>query len=399
MRLSVVLLFVLIAETSAAEGEDPGTFTAPRQLVDDEPQQLRQPQPRPRNSLQMTKPVKLLDAIIQSLPLPQDDLGRLADPLTSNTNSTTRAPPAPAKTTAGSTTTASPDPDADPCSGRPFDAFTQLSNSSIYAFRGEYVFELGQRSVLPGYPKLIEDVWGIPGPIDAAFTRFNCQGKTYIFKGSQYWRFNKKSVLEKGYPRGISAGFDRIVYPFDAAFTIPAAGHHAKEKFFLFKAEQYASYEFVHRPRPDQCHTTSDDDLEDLLSEAVPDFPQGRTKYRFIERDWKGLKSPVDAALTGRILQGPRSAGSDYQSDPPYEEFGQQSGQRRGGSSYEMGSDVGEEVTDDTDQDVGSRIQAAYIFREAKYYRVDLSSKRVEPAVPPYPRSIAKYWLGCPDQS
>lgn len=36
--------------------------------------------------------------------------------------------------------------------------------------------------MLPGYPKLIEDVWGIQGPVDAAFTRINCQGKTYIFK-------------------------------------------------------------------------------------------------------------------------------------------------------------------------------------------------------------------------
>lgn len=34
----------------------------------------------------------------------------------------------------------------------------------------------------PGYPKLIQDVWGIEGPIDAAFTRINCQGKTYLFK-------------------------------------------------------------------------------------------------------------------------------------------------------------------------------------------------------------------------
>lgn len=34
----------------------------------------------------------------------------------------------------------------------------------------------------PGYPKLIWDVWGIDGPIDAAFTRMNCQGKTYLFQ-------------------------------------------------------------------------------------------------------------------------------------------------------------------------------------------------------------------------
>lgn len=48
--------------------------------------------------------------------------------------------------------------------------------------QGEYFFELDEKSILPGYPKLIKDVWGIPGPIDAAFTRINCHGKSYIFK-------------------------------------------------------------------------------------------------------------------------------------------------------------------------------------------------------------------------
>lgn len=52
----------------------------------------------------------------------------------------------------------------------------------LVCFLGVYVFELDQKSVLPGYPKLIKDVWGIDGPVDAAFTRVNCQGKTYIFK-------------------------------------------------------------------------------------------------------------------------------------------------------------------------------------------------------------------------
>lgn len=42
-------------------------------------------------------------------------------------------------------------------------------------------------------------------------------------------------------------------------------------------------------------------------------------------------------------------------------------------------------------------IQTVYFFKEDKYYRVDIRTKRVDPAVPPYPRSIAKYWLGCSD--
>lgn len=59
----------------------------------------------------------------------------------------------------------------------------QFARSSPHIFPpGKYFFELDQKSVLPGYPKLVKDVWGIEGPIDAAFTRYNCQGKTYIFK-------------------------------------------------------------------------------------------------------------------------------------------------------------------------------------------------------------------------
>ncbi|CAH2219973.1 Vitronectin [Pelobates cultripes] len=68
------------------------------------------------------------------------------------------------------------------CSGKPFDAFTNVKNGSIYAFRGKYFYELNDSKALEGYPKRIKDVWGIEGPIDAAFTRINCQGKTYIFK-------------------------------------------------------------------------------------------------------------------------------------------------------------------------------------------------------------------------
>lgn len=53
---------------------------------------------------------------------------------------------------------------------------------NLFFFQGEYFFELDDKSVISGYPKLIQDVWGISGPIDAAFTRINCQGKSYIFK-------------------------------------------------------------------------------------------------------------------------------------------------------------------------------------------------------------------------
>lgn len=41
------------------------------------------------------------------------------------------------ETTAAPATTEAPDPDAEVCSGRPFDSFMQVKNGSVFAFRGE----------------------------------------------------------------------------------------------------------------------------------------------------------------------------------------------------------------------------------------------------------------------
>lgn len=54
---------------------------------------------------------------------------------TSNTVVVTTTASPPPTTTHGPTPPV--DPNAAPCSGRPFDAFLQLKNGSIYAFRGK----------------------------------------------------------------------------------------------------------------------------------------------------------------------------------------------------------------------------------------------------------------------
>ncbi|KAG5836729.1 hypothetical protein ANANG_G00231650 [Anguilla anguilla] len=173
--------------------------------------------------------------------------------LTQTPTDASKAPPTAAPVTAvPPTPTRAPDPAADPCSGLPFDSFMQLKNNSLFAFRGDYFFELDDRAVLPGYPKLIKDVWGVPGPIDAAFTRINCQGKTYIFKGNKYWRF-EDGVLDDDYPRDISVGFEKIPDDVDAAFAIPATNHHGKEKVYFFKGDQYYQYEFKNQPTHEEC--------------------------------------------------------------------------------------------------------------------------------------------------
>ena len=69
-----------------------------------------------------------------------------------------------------------------------------------FAFHGEKYWKLTDTSVESGYPRTISLDWdGLPGNLDAAFTWTN--GKTYFFKGGQYWRFSQIGKLDRGYPK------------------------------------------------------------------------------------------------------------------------------------------------------------------------------------------------------
>ncbi|MEQ2191832.1 hypothetical protein XENOCAPTIV_003195 [Xenoophorus captivus] len=469
-----------LLETTTPSPEGPAVVAYTQTPVPDFNHRLLRPL---ETNLKMTKPPRLENQRVT----PKSELATTTE-ATPTPSTTTAVPITTAATTAA--TTAPPDPDAEVCSGRPFDSFMQLKNGSIYAFRGEYFFELDQKSVLPGYPKLIRDVWGISGPIDAAFTRINCQGKTYILKGNKYWRFDD-GMLEDDYPRDISVGFDKIPDHVDAAFALPAHSHHGKEKVYFFKGDQYYVYEFLHQPSHEECADMSErspstlfrryTDLyysnnERFFSELFSDLPQHHDKHHFINKDWKGLKSPVDAAMAGRIYVAPWRSSSrpDQQWGPQWDQQYQQNRQLRGqrrrnrspswGSMAERGMTMGQGFAErgmemglrlaerrmemeerlgrdgdrrwdrdwyqdrqwNQDWDQNRRwdqdwdrynqnnrgnydtrngqfiqrqmpIQSVFFFKADKYYRVDLRTKRVDPAMPPYPRSIAKYWLGCPD--
>lgn len=83
-----------------------------------------------------------MDPILQRIPIRQEPLtpkrveSSQGVPSTTEISETTTQAQA---TTVPVTnaTTAAPDPDAEVCSERPFDAFMQMKNGSIYAFRGE----------------------------------------------------------------------------------------------------------------------------------------------------------------------------------------------------------------------------------------------------------------------
>ncbi|XP_017346022.1 vitronectin a [Ictalurus punctatus] len=372
------------------------------------------------------------------------------------------------------------DPDAEVCSGRPFNSFMQLKNGSLYAFRGKYFFELDERAVLPGYPKLIEDFWGIKGPIDAAFTRINCQGKTYIFKGSKYWRFDN-GLLDEDFPRDISVGFENIPDHLDAAFAIPAHIHNGKEKVYFFKGDRYYQYEFKHQPSHEECIQMSKifpstlfrrytdlyyDRWAEHFSQLFSGFIESQHGNHFISKDWIGIKSPVDAVLAGRLYVSPRylqrpskrrqdQLGGQHQNQQWNQQLNQQwnqdwsqqwdqqwnqqqlgSRRRQNRSPFwdtmgERGVGIRQEFRQIFDQDnwrdqdrrrngyqqqydndydykynpsedaTFNRIrwsrplQSVYFFKGDQYYRFNLQTKRVDYAIPSYPRPISKYWLGC----
>uniref|UniRef100_A0A8C2KJL7 Vitronectin a n=1 Tax=Cyprinus carpio TaxID=7962 RepID=A0A8C2KJL7_CYPCA len=417
----------------------------------------------------LTPASQILDSSLSDNPTPE--IATAATPTTQFRLATTIKNPA---TTAEPTPTKAKDPDAEVCSGRPFDSFMQLKNGSVYAFRGQYFFELDEKLVLPGYPKLIEDIWGIKGPIDAAFTRINCQGKTYIFKGKKYWRF-EDGVLDEDFPREISVGFEKIPDHLDAAFAIPAHSHHGKEKVYFFKGDQYYQYEFKHQPSHEECVQISLRSPSALFRRYtniyydrwVEHFNQlfggahsHHGGHHFINKDWIGIKSPVDAVLAGRLYITPRWPSRrrqdrnrqdwDQQWGQRYgqqwnQRYGQEWDQQRGSrrrqnrSPYwetmaERGISIGQEFAqrfgqdrwrdqdrrrdyyhrqNDYDYDYRYRpsediaydilrrsqpLQSVYFFKGDMYYRVNLRTRRVDYANPPYPRSIGKYWLGCKDK-
>uniref|UniRef100_A0A3B4UAC5 Proteoglycan 4b n=1 Tax=Seriola dumerili TaxID=41447 RepID=A0A3B4UAC5_SERDU len=134
--------------------------------------------------------------------------------------------------------------DTNLCSGRPVSAVTTLRNGTIVVFRGHYFWVL-DRNRMPGPAQGITQVWGVPSPIDTVFTRCNCQGKTYIFRGTQYWRF-ENAVLDPGYPKVIEMGFDGLRGHITAALSVPQY-QTRRESVYFFKRGglvQKYSYQF-----------------------------------------------------------------------------------------------------------------------------------------------------------
>ena len=79
-----------------------------------------------------------------------------------------------------------------------------------FSLQGSQVWRMSKvATVDDGYPKPIsEEFKGMPNDIDAAFT-WNRTGKIYLFKGSQYWRFDYQKIKEG--KQGVTATYPRNI--------------------------------------------------------------------------------------------------------------------------------------------------------------------------------------------
>uniref|UniRef100_A0A3Q2R0B7 Vitronectin b n=1 Tax=Fundulus heteroclitus TaxID=8078 RepID=A0A3Q2R0B7_FUNHE len=240
----------------------------------------------------------------------------------------------PPNTTHGSSPTA--DPNAAPCSGRPFDAFLQLKNGSIYAFRVLCLF----------------------------------------FSGDKYYQYEFK--------------------------------HQPSHEECVFMSRTSPSILFTR-----YTDLFCDQPLENLFTDLFGNICKTQIDAKLTVRDWQGFSPPVDAAMVGKVSLSPNPT----LPSPPVRQRSRgrrkrpsrrRGPQRRRQSRYvfdgtwlfddlfDFGQDYGDIPEVATVQEYQSvPVQNVYFFKKDKYYRVSLRTKRVDRVSPPYPRSIAKYWLGC----
>nr|XP_059850726.1 proteoglycan 4 isoform X5 [Delphinus delphis] len=132
------------------------------------------------------------------------------------------------------------------CNGKPVDGLTTLRNGTLVAFRGHYFWMLNAFSP-PSPPRKITEVWGIPSPIDTVFTRCNCEGKTFFFKDSQYWRFTN-DIKDAGYPKLISKGFGGLNGKIVAALTIAKYKNRPESVYFFKRGGRIQQYTYKQEP-------------------------------------------------------------------------------------------------------------------------------------------------------
>ncbi|XP_056337514.1 proteoglycan 4b isoform X2 [Danio aesculapii] len=194
----------------------------------------------------------------------------------------------------------SDDYDSNLCSGRPVSGLTTLRNGTIVVFRGHYFWTLDKQRN-PDPPQLITRVWGIPSPIDTVYTRCNCQGKTYFFKGKSYWRF-ENGAMDPGFPKPISEGFGQIGH-ITAALSIPEY-RSRKESVIFFKRGGMAQ-KYTYQVTPD-CGRRPKIPVITVRMRTRRQTAAALGQVINISRTWRGFPTMVTSSVSvpSRVKEG-----------------------------------------------------------------------------------------------
>ncbi|XP_010870580.2 proteoglycan 4b isoform X2 [Esox lucius] len=235
------------------------------------------------------------------------------------------------------------------CSGHPVGAVTTLKNGTVVAFRGHYFWMLDSNRV-PGPARGITDVWGVPSPVDTVFTRCNCQGKTYFFKGAKYWRF-ENGMIDSGYPKLIRVGFDGLQGQITAALSVPVY-RKRRESVYFFKRGglvQKYSYQSVTSPTCGRKIQYSVYSVQNRVARQAVSLLGPVINMRLT---WRGFPSTVTSAVS--IPAPMKPEGYNY-----------------------------------------------YLFSRSKYYNVNMVDEQPVIATPPpstAPQNSAKHFFNCPKE-
>uniref|UniRef100_A0A8D2ISW9 SMB domain-containing protein n=1 Tax=Varanus komodoensis TaxID=61221 RepID=A0A8D2ISW9_VARKO len=132
--------------------------------------------------------------------------------------------------------------------GAPLDEDLDVSLSfftpSVFAcFLGHYYWLLDGENAPSPSPRKITEVWGIPSPIDTVFSRCNCDGKTFFFKDSQYWRFTNDK-MDEHYPKPIIKGFGGLNGKIVTALSVGKHRNRPESVYFFKKGGGLQQYTY-----------------------------------------------------------------------------------------------------------------------------------------------------------
>ncbi|KAM3915336.1 proteoglycan 4 isoform 3-T3 [Leptodactylus fuscus] len=261
------------------------------------------------------------------------------------------------------------DPQKNLCIGKPVDGMTTLQNGSMVVFRGPYFWMLNQEGVM-GSPRKISEVWGIPSPIDTVFTRCNCGGKTFFFKGSRYWRFTN-DVMDQGYPKEIIRGFGGLRGKVTA--VLPVAGFRTRpESVYFFKPGGFVQKYTFRQEQAKKCTKKKRPSVQyPIYSQKIQTvkyrFPRNVVRHRIqIHRTYTAVQQPLGVLHQQALVRSTwRGIPNNIISAVSLPNYGKQDG-----FDY-------------------------YVFAKDKYYNINMSSKIAAKPLAGSEQKTTKDWYNC----